>query len=154
MLKFDDIVLNQGDILKYPVPTHLMGLIMGRQKTTLRRIIHQTSTEIEPLSWVEDGERFMGFSIQGSPSAIENAIAEMIAAIKGMDVTRAIKIIKGHIKPEKKEDNQSTKTSTGSKLSKPKYENPTSSNICIHFKKGNCRYGINCRRSHSQGPSN
>ena len=64
-------------VVRYPVPFHLMGLVMGRQKVTLNRIVNQTSTEIEPVSWVEDNIRHMGFYILGSPEAVRYAINEM-----------------------------------------------------------------------------
>ena len=47
----------EGNHLLYPVPTHLMGLVVGKGKKTLRRIYYQTHTEIEQRSWsLEDGE--------------------------------------------------------------------------------------------------
>ncbi len=119
----------EGNIFRYAVPMHLMGPIMGRQKATLRRIVNQTSTEIEPLSWVENNKRLMGFYILGAKDAIRAAVSEMIAVVRNMNKFKAKKIIKGHMKPN-----------IGGKSSK----------ICVHFARGNCTYGNNCRFTHKK----
>ncbi len=117
-------------VVRYPVPFHLMGLVIGRQKATLNRIINQTSTEIEPVSWVEDNIRHMGFYILGSPEAVRSAINEMIAAVRNMDKFRAKNIIKSHM---------SYKPGGGK-----------SAKLCRHFSKGHCKLGNKCRFTHKK----
>ncbi len=123
--------LNDETEIRYEVPMHLMGHVMGRQKATINRIVAQTSTEIEPISWVTDGrERLMGFKILGATADIKRAIDEIIKTIREMEDFRAVQILKGHIKPE-----QGTR---GGKSAK----------ICSFFRKGFCRNGAKCGLSH------
>ncbi len=113
MIKPADIDFDEEEIpFKYRVPPYLMGLITGRQKQTIRRIINQTSTEIEPISWSEEGRRQMGFKILGSHEAITTAIDLMVDVVRTMDVTRAQRIIKGHYRPEKAEPKPTPKAAT------------------------------------------
>lgn len=173
MMSAADITVTEGVKFRYPVPTHLIGLIVGRQKVTLRRICNQTSTEIEQCSWaVTDGtteKRQMGFTILGSPAAIREAVDEMVTVIKVMDLPKAIKLISGHIKkprdtakmnPTKKpsattsvkpakQPTGTSKSTTNSKKSGSKSK--SKGQICSHYLKGQCRYGINCRKQHSKG---
>ena len=128
MTRAIDVKPVEGTPLRYIVPMHLMGLIIGRNKITLNRIINQTSTEIEPMSWVENNERLMGFYILGSAAAIRSAINEMVAVVRNMDKTRAKKVIMSHLRPG------------GGKSSK----------LCIHFAKGHCTYGNSCRFTHKK----
>ena len=124
----------------------------------MRRIQHQTCTEIEPISWADGAIRYMGFSIIGSESAIQQAIREMVSVVRKMDVSRAVKIIQGHLKPEKKEEPAPKSSASAAKKSAAKASTSASAtgsklpaNICAHFLKGNCRFGVNCRYSHSKG---
>ncbi len=41
MTKAEDCVITEDEPLKYPVPPQLMGLLIGRQKVTLKSMINQ-----------------------------------------------------------------------------------------------------------------
>ncbi len=144
MVQFDEISLNDQTSFRYPVPPHLMGVLVGKQKLTMSRIMRQTCTEIEQMSWVE-GEgasaiRVMGFLIKGSTDAIGEAIDEMLKTVKEMDAQKAAKIIRGHIKPDRMPDRKPVDGGKGKK-----------GEMCPFFLKGNCKYGVKCRKSHSKG---
>lgn len=160
-----------GETYRYQVPTHLMGLAIGRQRVTMRRISHQTSTEIEQCSWtVEDDastHRHMGFSILGSAEAIRNAIDAFIRVIREMELSKATKMISGHIikpsvntnKVSKQKDNATAKkktpTATPKKVAGDKKtgskSTKTKNQLCPHYVKGQCRYGVKCWNKHSLG---
>ena len=159
-----------------------MGLITGRQKQTIRRIINQTSTEIEPISWSEDGGRQMGFKMLGSHESITKAIDLMVDVVRSMDVTRAQRIIKGHQRPEKSNvpKKPASKDATVKTTSKPATSKPTPTSatgkgipgkrsgskssassvktsesvVCVHFRRGNCKHGSRCRDRHVSAKSN
>ncbi len=114
-----------GNILLYPVPTHLMGLIVGKGRRTLRRIYFQTHTEIEQHSWVigegPDAKRVMGFKIQGAPDAIKAAIDEMVDVIATMNKDKAVNMIKWQQKKNQPATPDQPKPSTsGLGSAKPK----------------------------------
>ena len=177
MVKPSEIDFDEEEVpFKYRVSPYLMGLITGRQKQTIRRIINQTSTEIEPISWAEDGRRQMGFKILGSQESIVKAINLMIDVVRTMDNYRAKRILKGHQMPEKKEPAPAkpatgkpkpTKPSTSkpepAKASTSKGKTPTGkgksskntgskssdNDICPRFSAtGNCKYGSRCNKKH------
>ena len=170
-----------GTRFKYPVPTHLMGLIIGKGKKTLRRIYHQTYTEIEQISWTvgegDSAERMMGFQIKGSSEAIINAVDCMIEVVNETSKDHAIRVLKGHMNsdsgkpdagpsaPKKKPNTAGGKkpnpggkgpkpggSKSGGKGGNPKRSKPKPDNeICEHFLQAKCRYGINCPQAHSMG---
>ncbi len=126
----------------YQVPMHLMGVVMGRQKVTLNRIVNQSKTEIEPLSWVVDGVRVMGFTILGSDDAIRHAVTLMIDAVRKMQADRAKKLLSGHLRSGARRPNQgpSGPSSAGSKSAK----------LCDKYAKGKCPAGNKCRYQHKK----
>lgn len=166
MILSADITVEDGEKFQYPVPVHLMGLLVGRQKATTCRIANQTSTEIEQGSWsVDDGNdttRMMGFIIQGSAEAIKSAIDAMIATVRNMGTEKASKLISGHLKRKSADDNKKAK--------KAKQDDPTKkapggqsggkvgskskkTSLCPHYIKGKCNYGVKCWNKHSFGLS-
>ena len=154
-----------GEKFRYAVPMHLMGLILGKHRVTIKRIIHQTATEIEQCSWAEgvgnDARRVMGFEIIGSADAVRKAIDAMIKVVRESDAQKVSRILSGHIRAQedppkggkpKKAKNQGAakpgpRKSYGANPRKPYGENP----ICRFYRKGYCKYGIKCKESHSRG---
>ena len=145
----------------YAVPMHLMGIIIGRQKVTLKRIVNQTATEIEPISWVVNGARTMGFRILGAPEAISKAINQMILAIKFADNVKARKLIEAHLVTQGVKKPALTKKSTPAKKPAPVKKQVTakpdkeqkpggskSGKVCVYYAKGSCTHGPNCRFLH------
>ena len=186
MTPSDDVSFEEDGSLKYAVPMHLMGLLVGRQKQTMRRIMNMSSTELEQGSWTHDGLRLMGFKMLGSTEGIKKAVDLMIATIRTMESDKAASLMRNHIripkktpkkksskKPETKEPGANPKEpganpkEPGAKPSKPAPapkkangkklggRNPggsgSKSEICPHYLKGKCSFGIKCRNSHSRG---
>ncbi len=162
MTKVEDCSISEDEPLKYPVPPQLMGLLIGRQKVTLKRIVNQSATEIEPISWVEEGQRVIGFEILGSVEAISKAIGLMIRTVRSMDRIRAKRIIMGHIKTADKlegrreephgRDDPARKPNTQGKPHPQGKPGSKSFKICPQFsKKGHCSYGSTCKFVHRKG---
>ena len=96
MVQFGALTLNSETLLKYLVPPHLMGLLVGKQKITMGRTARQTCTEIEQASW-SDGEgaaaiRVIGFIIWGATDIISEAVDEMICTVKEMEMSKAVRL--------------------------------------------------------------
>ncbi len=148
---------------KYPVPSHLMGFIIGKNKKSLRRIQHQTYTEIEQTSWVigegNNAERYMGFEILGSYDAILEAIKCMIDVVRRTSNHLAVKVMNGYLKVDSKpqpKQPQKGKKGKGKTTSHPPKarSKPNDGNkvkICEHFLKARCRDGVKCSMAHSMG---
>ncbi len=139
MVPPDHAVIEDG-ATQYEVPMYLMGIIMGRQKITLNRLVNQTKTEIDPLSWVKDGNRVMGFKILGADDAIRHAIALMIQAVRNMNIDRAKKLLTGHLRSGAWKSKPKAGPSGGSKSSK----------LCDKFALGKCPNGDKCRYRHKK----
>ncbi len=147
MTKPEECEINEDEPYRYEVPMQLMGMLIGRQKVTLNRIINQTATEIEPKSWVVEGRRVMGFELLGSQESIRKAITAMIRTVRLMDKTRAKRIISAHIKTAEKKDSSRPEPSKP----KPPGSKFKSKKICIDFTKGKCTYGEKCKFQHKKG---
>ena len=151
----------EDEPFQYAVPMHLMGIVMGRQKVTLKRIINQTATEIEPISWVVNGSRVMGFKILGAPEAIAKAVNQMLLAVKFSDNVKARKLIAAHLVTQGAKKSEPTKKSTPAKKSVPtkkpettkpeedqKHGGSKSGKVCVYYAKGSCTHGSKCRFLH------
>ncbi len=166
MIAADDCNVIEDEPFRYSVPPQVMGLLIGRQKVTLKRIINQTATEIEPLSWVVDGQRLMGFELLGSTEAIKKAISIMIRTVRNMDKTRAKRIIAGHINtadrndgrrdPDRSDPSRRPRDDDSPRRrprdddsgSKSKPHKSKSNKACWQFNKGHCPNGNYCRFQH------
>ncbi len=160
MTKAEDCVITEDEPLKYPVQPHLMGLLIGQQKVTLKCMINQSATEIETVSWVEEDQRVIGFEILSLVEAISKAIGLMIRTVRTMDRIRVKKIISVHIKTTdeiegRREEPQRHKEPPRKLPGKPHHLGKPGSKlfkICPQFsKKGHCPYGSNCKFVHKKG---
>ena len=144
-----DLVEIDDGAARYEVPMHLMGVVMGRQKVALHRMINQSKTEIEPLSWVANDERVMGFSILGSDDAIRHAVTLMIDSVRKMSADRARKLLEGHLRSEARKPNQRPSAGPSSGAS-GSGSGSKSAKLCDKFSRGKCSLGNKCRFQHKK----
>lgn len=147
-----EIIPDEKGKALYPVPIHLMGILIGRQRQTMRRIMMQTSTEMEQCSWVDNGKRIMGFSITGAAEAVKAAIDVMINTISDMEDQKATKFLKGHLRIPKKKAGRGKANPKPTPRPNAGTKQPTGKKeICPHFLVGSCKFGVKCRSLHSRG---